>query len=210
MKIAESIRNDQERVDYAAGQSHSVKEPPTKAEGTNTQETDNWWEQVLIDHPELAESDSDSDSEAKSSPSIDNDLPLTTINRYLKIALEEEFKPHGIVAFSTCCRWGCTGSYDEDDDYFFERNMGIYYIKLYLDGMNYEPSPKCCYVEYNDFDWLIENWVQERKILVRFCHILGLSETSNPPDFTIEKPIDYNDSIKIQFKSGQLLLDPRR
>jgi hypothetical protein len=35
------------------------------------------------------------------------------MNSTLERALEETFKPLGIVAFSRCCRWGCTGSYDE-------------------------------------------------------------------------------------------------
>eukprot|EP00978_Attheya_sp_CCMP212_P008939 scaffold21097_cov49-Attheya_sp.AAC.5 len=39
-------------------------------------------------------------------------------NERLQTESKVVFKPLGIVAYSNCCHWGCTGSYYETDDDF--------------------------------------------------------------------------------------------
>ena len=56
------------------------------------------------------------------------------LNSQLRSKLRARFEPMGIVAYSGCCHWGCTGSYDEEVDCFERRDRGVYYIKLYLGG----------------------------------------------------------------------------
>ena len=67
-------------------------------------------------------------------------LQEMAFNENLQHELERVFKPMGLVAYSNCCRWGCTGAYDEDDAEFVPRNKGIYFIRLHLNGMNYRPE----------------------------------------------------------------------
>ena len=102
------------------------------------------------------------------------------LNKNLQLRLKQFFKPLGIVAYSLCCREGCTGAYDENDEDFVHRLKGIVFIRLHLDGMNYDSldhnlNPKVCYASYHDFDYLMGNWEQEKDILDQWCFILGLS-----------------------------------
>ena len=46
-------------------------------------------------------------------------------------ALETEFKPLGIVAYSNCCRYGCSGAYNEDDPNFEGRDSTECFWLLY-------------------------------------------------------------------------------
>eukprot|EP00039_Didymoeca_costata_P008462 m.112615 g.112615 ORF g.112615 m.112615 type:complete len:184 (+) comp14094_c1_seq4:1006-1557(+) len=128
------------------------------------------------------------------------------LNENLKKALQEEFKPKGIVAWSGCCRWGCTGSYDEDDHEWREnvsRDQGIFYIRLHLDGMNYRPDPESCWAYYQDFDYLTKNWNQERRFCEKFCEILGLSVG----EYVIRQPTNSATAVCITFLKP-LTLDP--
>ena len=100
-----------------------------------------------------------------------SDLEEGALNRDLCKALEEHFRPKGVVAFSRCCRLGCTGTYGENPN-FEEREKGIYFIRLHLAGMNYDPNPKDCYAHYVDFTYLMDNWDEERKLLTQFCRIV--------------------------------------
>jgi hypothetical protein len=115
------------------------------------------------------------------------------LNQDLQSRLEAEFKPKGIVAYSNCCRWGCTGSYDEDDDEFVGRQQGIYYIRLHLNGMNYNPRPLAAYVQYSDHAYLIEHWDEESGFLKKWAEILGVKSV------TITKPADERQAVEVSF-----------
>ena len=53
--------------------------------------------------------------------------------------LQEHFEPLKIVAFSNCCRLGCTDNYG---DYNFQmRENGILFIRLHLKGLNFIMNP---------------------------------------------------------------------
>lgn len=145
-----------------------------------------------------------------------NDFHYCTImytnefNGDLKTALEREFKPLGIVAYSGCCRWGCTGSYGGDGqspEDFVSRDHGIYYIRFTLDGMNYNDSVTSCYASYcapdgvDTYQYLVDNWDAESKILHRFCRVLGLS----PDEYTLSLPDSINTKIGIHFTKPYLL-----
>lgn len=130
---------------------------------------------------------------------------MLNLNQELKDKLEDFFEPLGIVAWSGCCKWGCTGSYGgdgQDIDEFKSRDNGIYYIKLHLSGMNYYPDVTSCYAAYccedknKTHEYLMEHWEDEVKYLHRFCEILGL----RTDEYEIEKPDSANVSIGIHFK----------
>lgn len=134
------------------------------------------------------------------------------INQELKDKLEKVFKPLGIVAWSGCCRWGCTGSYGGDgqsEEEFKSRDNGIYYIRLHLDGMNYYPDVTSCYTSYccededKAYEYLMEHWKQEIKYLHWFCETLGL----RTDEYEISKPESDKTAIGIHFKRS-LGLDP--
>eukprot|EP00008_Paramoeba_atlantica_P009166 CAMPEP_0201481780 /NCGR_PEP_ID=MMETSP0151_2-20130828/6051_1 /ASSEMBLY_ACC=CAM_ASM_000257 /TAXON_ID=200890 /ORGANISM="Paramoeba atlantica, Strain 621/1 / CCAP 1560/9" /LENGTH=137 /DNA_ID=CAMNT_0047864143 /DNA_START=96 /DNA_END=509 /DNA_ORIENTATION=+ len=125
------------------------------------------------------------------------------LNEHLKEALEQHFKHLGIVAYSGCCRWGCTGSYDESDDDFRVKQKGVFYIRLHLSGMNYSPRPQICYANYEDFEYLKDHWKEEKDLLAQWCMILGLKEG----EFTISQPPSGNVGVKIEF-AQPLDLDP--
>ena len=73
----------------------------------------------------------------------------------LKYKLESTFKPLGIVAFTNCCRIGCTGTYEEDDDFQFdELNGNIFFFNLSLDGMNYKQH---VFVQYRNHSFVVQN-----------------------------------------------------
>lgn len=123
------------------------------------------------------------------------------LNQDLKDRLEEEFSPIGLVAYSGCCRWGCTGSYGGDgQDDFEDRKNGIYYIRLHLEGMNYDAHPDSCYASYcaeegDAHEYLMDHWDEEVRLIRKFCEILGLTKE----DYTISKPPDARTTIGIHF-----------
>ena len=116
--------------------------------------------------------------------------------------LKLEFKSKGIVAFSFCCRPGCSGTYDEDSEFDYRKN-GIFFIRLHLSGMNFDANPDQCSVYYSNFNYLIKNWKQEEDILHDWCKIVGLLKN----DYQIIKPNSENNSIIIKFKKQLLLKD---
>eukprot|EP00045_Choanoeca_perplexa_P002758 m.26340 g.26340 ORF g.26340 m.26340 type:complete len:157 (+) comp11690_c0_seq1:592-1062(+) len=124
-------------------------------------------------------------------------------NEELQQKLMEAFKPLNVIAYSNCCRYGCTGSYDEDDCDFRVREQGIYYIKLYLNGMNYDPNPTQTYIQYSDHGYLMANWEAEKNMLVMWCSILGLEQGQ----YQIKKPASEMECIEIHY-SQPLTLDP--
>lgn len=129
---------------------------------------------------------------------------MTDINHELKEQLKEYFKPKGIVAYSCCCRWGCTGSYDEDDDDFQVRDTaGIFYIRFHLDGMNYRQDPTWISAYYDDHSYLMEHWDEEVDLVDNFCRILGLQRG----DYEINKPEDQSKCVGIILKAP-VKLDP--
>jgi hypothetical protein len=145
--------------------------------------------------------DEDEDEEGEAGP----------LNEELCDELESVFKPLGIVAFSRCCRWGCTGSYDEEDPNWCEktgRQKGIYYIRLHLDGMNYDPAPECCFAMYSDFEYTMNHWDEECELLMRFCRIVyGDEKNGKNSRFRIEKPENESRGIGIFFEDP-LTLQP--
>lgn len=129
-----------------------------------------------------------------------------TINGTLKRALHEEFGPRGIIAWSGCCRLGCTASYDEFDDSFeFRKEPGLLFIRLHLSGMNYNTTPICCYATYSSLDYLNEHWEEERGLLETWCRIVGLEEG----EYEINKPDVSTKAIEIRFNEPLRLEDPR-
>eukprot|EP00049_Salpingoeca_infusionum_P018440 m.357277 g.357277 ORF g.357277 m.357277 type:complete len:133 (+) comp17768_c0_seq1:172-570(+) len=123
-------------------------------------------------------------------------MKVNMSNEALMAVLEAEFKPKGIVAYSGCCRWGCTGSYDETDPEFQVRDQGgVFYIRLHLAGMNYRPTVEACYAMYEDIAYLREHWEQERALLAKFCHLLGYEDGG----FEIVKPESERRAIEIKF-----------
>lgn len=125
------------------------------------------------------------------------------MNQDLKQRLEKTFKPLGIIAWSGCCRLGCTGSYDEDDDTFQLRKCGIVFFKLFLSGMNYVSRPKSCYVQYTDWNYLKNNWDAEKALIRKWCRIVGLRSG----EYTVDFPKDEKAAIGIHFNQP-LTLDP--
>jgi hypothetical protein len=93
------------------------------------------------------------------------------MNKTLQLALKNEFKKKGILAYTNCCRWGCTGAYDEEDDFKERETKGIYFIRLHTDGMNYNPQPTFTTALYGDFDYLMDNWAEECTILDKWCEV---------------------------------------
>jgi len=124
-----------------------------------------------------------------------------TLNKKLQQALEKEFRPLGIVAYSCCCRLGCTGTYEEDDD-FECREKGIYFFRLHLEGMNYDPTPESFYVQYDDFEYLMKNWDAECALIKRWAEIVGVKIRE------IKKPDSENIGIGVFFTEPLKLQDP--
>lgn len=125
------------------------------------------------------------------------------MNKILKSEIERVFKPLGIVGYSGCCRLGCTGSYDENDEGFCYRDQGILYFKLFLSGMNYDEHPQAVSVQYIDIDFLNRNWEAEKRLIDQWCNLLALREG----DYSIERPETEEKTIVIRF-SRPLDLDP--
>lgn len=119
-------------------------------------------------------------------------------NQKLQKAFEEAFRNEGILAFSNCCHFACSSAYNERDPFFIVREKGIYFVRLHLNGMNYSHDETFLVAaNYADYDYLIENWDSECKILERWCQVLGLGAG----DFTIEKPPSLAHCVLISFKA---------
>ena len=115
----------------------------------------------------------------------------------LSLRLEEYFKPLNIAAYTNCCRMGCTGTYADELD-FKVRRLGICFIRLYLDGINYDPHPKGCYADYGDFEYLTKYWNEETELLEKWCSLIGLKIG----EYTICKPSCEQEAVKIEFKEA--------
>lgn len=124
-----------------------------------------------------------------------------SLNLELQHKLELEFARLGIVAYSNCCRMGCTGTYEEDDDNFTVREKGIYFFRLHLNGMNYDPLVDHVRVNYNDFYYLTKHWDEECEIIVRWAKIVGVDVAR------IDKPLSDETNIGVFF-SKPLQLEP--
>ena len=105
----------------------------------------------------------------------------------------ETFEPLGIVAYTMCCRLGCTGNYG--DGGYECRPAGIVFIRLALDGMNYRERPSAAYAYYREYEFLMNNWDGEKAILDRWCSIVGLPRDG----YAIHKP-EHGRTIEIKFK----------
>lgn len=118
-------------------------------------------------------------------------------NQEIKDKLQNYFEPLGIVAYSECCRWGCTGSYDEGNpDFVVRKTDGLYFIRFHLDGMNYNPNERSVAASYVDHNYIMDNWESEEKLLKKFCQIIGLEED----EYEIIKPKKQETCIMIEFK----------
>jgi hypothetical protein len=127
------------------------------------------------------------------------------LNAKLQQDLEAEFKPLGIVAYSNCCRLGCTGTYEEDDpDFKINEEGGIFFIRLHLNGMNYNSQPKAVYAQYENYDYLMQHWAAEEAKLDQWAAILGLQKG----DYTINKPPNQHNAIEIKFEKQVQLEEP--
>jgi hypothetical protein len=128
------------------------------------------------------------------------------LNDNLQTELEAAFKPLGIVAYSNCCRLGCTGTYEEDDpDFKITDKDGIYFIKIYLSGMNYIHNPQSAHACYYKFDYLMSNWEAEESKLDHWASILGLSKD----EYFIKKPQNQQEAIHIEFHKPLALEIPK-
>lgn len=119
------------------------------------------------------------------------------LNRTLQKDLEVVFRPRGIVAFSNCCQYYCSGAYNEDSSFQTRSTGGIYFIRLHLNGMNYDPERTFVAASYYSWEYLMKNWETEYQLLVQWCAVLGLT---NPGDYIIEKPESIEHCVTIHFK----------
>lgn len=94
-----------------------------------------------------------------------------SLNTDLQERLQNEFEPNGIVAFTKCCRYGCTGNYGDDEDFEVRKDGGIYFIWLSLSCMNYRPLVDCVYASYDNNDYLMEHWEEECTMMKRWLLI---------------------------------------
>lgn len=128
-------------------------------------------------------------------PFTSDPLGLTNVSARISIKLEQYFKPLGIAAYTNCCRLMCTGTY-ADDFYFEIREKGIFFIRLHLDGMNFNPLPERCFANYDDFEYLTNHWNEEKILLEKWCSLVGLQIG----EFTIIKPLCEKQAVEIKFK----------
>jgi len=118
------------------------------------------------------------------------------LNQILAEKLQQRFEPQGICAFSNCCGGQCTGNYAETNPGFVWRADGIKFFSLKLDGMNYVERTDCVYVGYGDYDYLMANWDNEKKVIEDFAEILGVKCTYKKPKraeaifVKFEKPLE--------------------
>lgn len=121
------------------------------------------------------------------------------MNTDLQNRLTEVFRPLGIVAFTNCCRIGCTDTYEDDDTFKFRETKGIFFIRLHLDGMNYNPRPTQVWAQYEDFDYLMTHWDEECDLIKKWAKIVNV-------DVEIQKPKSVKETIRIKF-AKELELD---
>ncbi len=137
---------------------------------------------------------------------MDNDDDYL-LNEDLCKELERVFKPLGVIAFTRCCS-ECTDTYNTDEDFEMREDGGVHFIRLHLAGMSYDPNPKDCYAMYEDFEYLMEHWDEELKLLTQFCRIVtGNKQNNSNLGFRIEKPKDVSKAVAIYFDEP-LKLDP--
>jgi hypothetical protein len=121
---------------------------------------------------------------------------VETTNVVLKKQIEDMFKPLGIIGYSNCCRLGCTQSYDEDyDGKFVLRPHGIIYFKLFLSGMNFDPSPTIVYIEHRGVEYLNAHWDEELALITKWCELLGRA----PGEYEVVRPATSNQAIVVKF-----------
>jgi type IV secretory pathway VirJ component len=136
---------------------------------------------------------------------IFGDDKYRSLNKDLCAELERVFKPLGVIAFTRCCGT-CTDTYAEDEDFELREDGGVHFIRLHLEGMSYEQRPDDCYAMYADFEYLMNNWDKEYKMLTQFCRIVT-GNKQNDTGFRIEKPKDETEAVCIFFDEP-LNLDP--
>lgn len=100
-------------------------------------------------------------------------------NKDLAERLEAHFKPKGISAFTNCCGT-CTNSY-ADMTGFEYRKKGIFFFRFSLGGMNYYGEPPGTTAHYDDYNWLLEHWEEESKLIDEFAEIVGVQCTYTKP-----------------------------
>jgi len=127
-------------------------------------------------------------------------------NIQLQHALEAAFKPQGIVAYSNCCRLGCTGTYEEEDpDFKLNEDGGIFFIRLHLNGMNYDPNPSGASAHYESHEYLMQHWAAEEAKLHQWAAILGLQ----CDEYIITQPPNQAITVRIEFLRPLRLEKPR-
>ena len=103
--------------------------------------------------------------------------------------LYAECEPIGIAGYTYCCKFHCTDTYaDEDEWQKTSRNKGIYFFRFSLGGMNYFDSAPGVMAHYEDYDYLIREWEGEKEFVRRWCSAIGLGED----DYTVEQPQQGN------------------
>ena len=124
----------------------------------------------------------------------------TSLNKDLQDKLAEHFRPLGIVAYSNCCRPGCSGTYEQDDD-FKDRKLGIYMFRLHLNGMNYSQEVDRISIHWGEkIKWLEEHWEQETQLIDEWCQIVCPGTT-----YQIEKPTSKKRAIMLNFDTPLIL-----
>lgn len=127
------------------------------------------------------------------------------LNLQLQQNLEAAFKPQGIVAYSNCCRLGCTDTYEEyDPDFKINEKGGICFIRLHLNGMNYTQNPRKVYALYDDHKYLMQHWATEEAKLDQWAAILGLKRN----EYKITKPRNQDTAILIDILKDLELEEP--
>jgi hypothetical protein len=122
-------------------------------------------------------------------------------NIRLQKSLELVFFEEGISAFSNCCDTDyCCYSYNSCSR-FSRREKGIVFFRLYLNGVNYDPSRPLnkVYVLYSDLNYVLENWEAECDIIRRWCAVLGVTR------YTVEKPSLESISMRVVFGNPVVL-----
>ena len=148
-------------------------------------------------------------------------------NKQLQRDMETVFRNEGILAFSNCCGT-CFNAYEGDDPdndgeyspenlvnvktgFKFRTDGGIYFFKLFLNGMNYIHNQhphypvfvaKGGFASYKDYWYLAQHWEEECEIIHRWCSVLGLSKD----EYTIIKP-DPGSAVDIKFHKRSVALE---
>ncbi len=94
--------------------------------------------------------------------------------------LQQHFEPLGVGAFTACCRWRCTKTYADAEG--FGRKKGIYFFNFHIysclpparpRGWRLKSKPIYVKVSYTDFDYLLDNWETELKLIHAWCSIIA-------------------------------------